>query len=257
MPETLEAISADAFIQEEYPQTFRANGQTALTQAEEAKRVLGFDLDKTDQATPEIVAAFQEHGLYLYRPEEVEIYKDQRVRQARREAKKPMLYWGVVKGLGIALLLLATAALSGIIIASMFPSVHISTATWLASIASFVCSCIFACWSFFRWEDHEMKYGRVEIEWQDFSLKKFPDQIPAAVITQTLEIKRCIPNATFTVSKLVRTTKVEERVVLEPQMPLFDPILYVRSGKKHFSLPVAVWEEPEFNGVPVLASSLD
>lgn len=251
MPATLQAVSAETYIKEEYADSFHAGNGGSSSEVEEIKRHLGFDLTKTQQAAPRILAAFQEHGFNLYRPSDVETYKKKQARQVKLKAEKGlhfiealMALFGLLIALsGFGLTIAGTAA---------FWYMSISSFAWTAGVVVFLFSCAgFASCSGLM-SNYKYVYGLAKAEWQDHSLESFPDQPPREVLSLALAIKKAIPNVTFTVSKLDLKREVVKRPV---RVRRLDPILYATLPGEDLRLPVAIWDEPRFEGKPIMASS--
>lgn len=251
MAATLQAVSADSYIRQEYPHSFHAGNGGSVTEIEEIKNLLGFDLAKTEQAAPRILAAFQEHGFSLYKPDEVDDYKSRQAKHAEFQAEKgvhrahvlQVLFGFLTTLFGLGLLISGTAH---------FWYASISSLMWYGGGTLFVLSCVgvMVCSAYI----HEYKHtsGYASAEWIDCSLQSFRDQPPHQVLILAAQIKRAIPNVDFTVSKLTVTKTVQERPI---RAPLFDPILYASLPEEEVLLPVAIWDEPKFDGTPIMASS--
>lgn len=251
MAATLQAVSADSYIRQEYPHSFHAGNGGSVSEIEEIKDLLGFDLAKTEQAAPRILAAFQEHGFSLYKPDEVDSYKSHQAKHAKYQAEK-----GVHRAHAIRALLGFLVALSGIglLVAGTgyFWYASISDLAWYTGIVLCVLSGVgmAACSTYI--DEYKHISGYANASWVTCSLQHFRDQPPHQVLVLAAQIKRAIPNVEFTVSKLTVTKTVVERPI---KSPMFDPILYASLPGEEVFLPVAIWDEPKFDGTPIMASS--
>ena len=253
MPTALKAVPATRLIKEEYPLSYRAGGDAqTLSYAQEAREVLGYDLDKTKQKVPRILAAFQEHDLPLFRPSDVDAYKEQQARRVERKANRRVKLWDMsctVLGCVAVAMTVIFFALWIIGVSDVAQVKAPMIGAGLATVVTFCGMC------FCMWRESESAYifGNAKTKWENYSVKKFPDQIPQEVIKQMIEIKQLIPNSVFVVSKLTMTRRKVRRPIRSSGW--LDPILSVTIEGDKYLLPIAVWDEPKFDGTPIMASS--
>lgn len=249
MSTTLEVVSADQYIREEFPNSHRAADTKVRNSVEQAREVLGIKEKSTQQGPPEILAAFQEHGLSLYRPSDVSSYRDHeagrvKARETRDLTRRKALAASISFCSGVSLFVLIYMGVS-----SLFSGSYSGSTWWAASISS-VGSLVLCVWAWMRVDDYKYDRGEVEVGWADQSLSTYNQEIPSDVLILAGRIKSLIPKAEFLVCKLQVTRRKRVR-------PVYDPILYVGlkgSGDKLW-LPVAIWDEPRFDGELVLASN--
>ncbi len=255
MPATLQAVSATSLIQEEFPDSFRA--QDGLEVAKRAKKILGYDLNATVQGNiPPVLAAFQEHGFTMYRPQEVELYKEQEAGRVihhgelgRRIAIVAMWLSGVV-GVAFGLTALVMMFLSQ----QEGTQTHFQGNMWTTVIGGLsICVAIFFAALWFV-DNFDLTKGRIRALWNDYSIEEFPDQIPSEVLVHATDVKEAIPSVVFTISKLEVTRAMRER---EPRSwflgGVWDPVLYASTEGDDYRIPVAIWDEPRFTGEPMIA----
>ncbi|OGL34052.1 hypothetical protein A3F64_02195 [Candidatus Saccharibacteria bacterium RIFCSPHIGHO2_12_FULL_42_8] len=248
MSTTLEVVSADQYIREEFPNSHRAANTEVRDSVEQAREVLGIKERSTQQGPPEILAAFQEHGLSLYRPSDVLSYREHEAgrvmaRETRDLTRRRALAASISFCSGVSLFVLIYMGVS-----SLFSGSYTGSTWWAASISSVV-SLVLCAWAWMRVDDYEYTRGKAEVGWVDQTLETYNQEIPGDVLILAGNIKSLIPKAEFLVCKLQVTRRKKVR-------PVYDPILYVSlegSGNRLW-LPVAIWDEPRFDGELVLAS---
>ncbi len=255
MPATMQAVSATSLIQEEFPDSFRA--QDGLEVAKRAKKILGYDLNATTQGNiPPILAAFQEHDFTMYRPQEVELYKEQEagrvihLGELGRRIATVVMWFSAIVGVAFGL----TFMVMGFLSQQEGTQTHFQSGMWITVISG-LSACVVIYFAALEFADNfDFTKGRIEALWQDYPIEDFPDQIPGEVLVHASDIKEVIPSVVFTISKLEVTRTIRRR---EPRSwflgGVWDPVLYASTEGDDYRIPVAIWDEPRFSGEPMIA----
>lgn len=252
MPATLVApvrISAQQLIDEEYPNS--KQDAPVADFAEEVERSLGYKVPNTVQfkegKTPILLAMFQEHGFSLYRPSEVRKYRAQQVKKVEARANKwNRRRWKVAtafSGLGLLVSLCVMAITYG----NKDEWGRVSDGFAAAGGAAL----IFAFFSILVLATIGSRYEK-KAEWssrrihKDIGLGSRNIVIPETTLQLMMSIRRAVPDVEFELSELKLSYE-----------PVFDPIVFAFiENEREFKAPIAIWEEPDFNGQLIDAASV-
>jgi hypothetical protein len=198
--------------------------------ATEAEQVLGYSgMTATAKATTaknDLLAILREHEIQVYRPEEVDAYKEKKASEPGRHSETRIR---CSLATTVAFIVLCCAG-----IAFAWAPFGVGDTGWfIAAIVVGVIGVIISC-CVFAIIDNAL--SGVTVDWVGFSIGKFENPIPEKALAMAVQLGRCEAGLTFHVEEL--------RVTHTPRV-YYDPLLYVSKGEAQFC--IAVWDEPGFD----------
>lgn len=253
-------VGADALIKEQFPH--EAGGGSVASFAADVKKSLNYEVPSEIQfregKVPTLLTLFKEHGFSLYRPEEVAVYQEQQAKRAQSLANRSRRL-GVIS---FYFLTICSIVILGAI-GTTASGVEFSEASGFASfcgIVAIVIGCFVvvspiitgtldwkrATWQSYRFNDSDDDPIRDEQGWSLWRIDSYDGVLPKSALQAMLNVKKAIPNAEFRLAAL----RVEHPRVLDPIMFAYLP------EEVAFQAPIAIWDEPDFNGQLIDAANL-